>query len=88
MSESIEELKEQIKNCNKCKLCKSRNNIVLGAGDVNTKVMFIGEGPGADEDKEGLPFVGKAGKLMDFSFEPVQVGFECRLNHTKKNCLD
>ena len=73
MSKSIEELKGQIKNCNKCKLCNSRNNIVLGDGDINTKVMFIGEGPGADEDKEGLPFVGKAGKLMDFSFEGLGI---------------
>lgn len=73
MYNSIEELKESIKNCEKCKLCKTRTNIVLGTGDNNAKIMFIGEGPGADEDKEGLPFVGKAGKLMNFALEGIGI---------------
>lgn len=65
MFESFEELEKGIENCNKCKLCNNRNNIVIGCGNREAKVMFIGEGPGADEDAQGEPFVGKAGKLMN-----------------------
>ena len=65
MYETWEQLEEGIKDCKKCKLCQNRTNIVLGTGDRNANVMFIGEGPGADEDREGIPFVGKAGKLMN-----------------------
>ena len=65
MYETWEQLEEGISNCNKCKLCQNRTNIVLGVGNKEADVMFIGEGPGADEDREGIPFVGKAGKLMD-----------------------
>ncbi len=65
MYENWEQLDEAIKGCKRCKLCTDRTNIVLGAGDKNADIMFIGEGPGADEDREGLPFVGKAGKLMN-----------------------
>ena len=68
MFETIEELDETVKKCNKCKLCQNRKNTVLGFGNINTKIMFIGEGPGADEDIQGLPFVGKAGKLMNQAF--------------------
>ncbi len=65
MYETWEQLEEEIKDCKKCKLCQNRTNIVLGTGDRNADIMFIGEGPGADEDREGEPFVGKAGKLMN-----------------------
>jgi len=65
MYDNWEELEEAIKGCNKCKLCNNRNNIVIGCGNREAKVMFIGEGPGADEDAQGEPFVGKAGKLMN-----------------------
>lgn len=65
MYQNWEELEEACKNCNKCKLCNGRNNVVIGTGNKNAKIMFIGEGPGADEDAQGIPFVGKAGKLMD-----------------------
>ena len=65
MYENWEQLEEQIKYCKKCKLCQNRTNIVLGVGNKNADIMFIGEGPGADEDREGIPFVGKAGKLMN-----------------------
>ena len=68
MFETMEELKEAIKGCNKCKLCKNRKNIVFGDGNANADIMFIGEGPGADEDEQGVPFVGKAGKLMNQAF--------------------
>lgn len=65
MYETWEQLEEGIKGCKKCRLCQNRTSIVLGVGDKNADIMFVGEGPGADEDKEGIPFVGKAGKLMD-----------------------
>lgn len=68
MFETIEEVENEVKNCTKCKLCQSRTNTVFGVGNANADIMFIGEGPGADEDKEGEPFVGKAGKLMNQAF--------------------
>jgi DNA polymerase len=57
-------LKEDAMNCTKCPLAKTRKNVVFGDGNINADLMFIGEGPGADEDEQGLPFVGKAGKLL------------------------
>ena len=51
MFETWEELEESIKDCKKCKLCQTRQNIVFGVGNKNAKIMFIGEGPGADEDR-------------------------------------
>ena len=76
MINSFEELEEQIKDCSKCKLCNNRNNIVLGCGNRNAEIMFIGEGPGADEDIQGVPFVGKAGKLMNQAFKGIGINRE------------
>lgn len=76
MYDNWEQLEESIKNCKKCRLCQNRNNIVLGEGNKSTKLMFIGEGPGADEDIQGRPFVGKAGKLMNMAFETVGIDRE------------
>ena len=73
MYETWEELENSIKDCKKCKLCKTRQNIVFGTGNKNADLMFIGEGPGADEDAKGEPFVGRAGKLMDMAFEIVGI---------------
>lgn len=73
MYDSWEELENSIINCNKCKLCKARRNIVFGTGNKNADIMFIGEGPGADEDIQGEPFVGRAGKLMDMAFGVVGI---------------
>ena len=73
MYENMEEIEKSIINCQKCKLCKTRQNIVFGEGNVNAKIMFIGEGPGGDEDKQGRPFVGKAGQLMDKAFDIVGI---------------
>jgi uracil-DNA glycosylase family 4 len=61
---SLEELNKLICKCTKCDLHKGRNKFVFGSGNPNAKVMVIGEGPGAEEDKQGLPFVGRAGKLL------------------------
>jgi len=73
MYETWEELEESIKNCQKCKLCNGRNNIVFGVGNKNADIMFIGEGPGADEDRLGEPFVGKAGQLMNKAFAGIGI---------------
>ena len=73
MFKTWEELEESIKGCNKCKLCKTRQNIVFGTGNKQAKLMFIGEGPGADEDRLGEPFVGRAGKLMNLAFETLGI---------------
>ena len=61
----MKKITDEIKYCKKCELCKSRNNPVIGEGNLNTEIMFIGEAPGYNEDKQGIPFVGKAGKILD-----------------------
>ena len=71
MFNNWEDLEKSIKGCTKCKLCNGRNNIVFGVGNKNADIMFIGEGPGADEDRIGEPFVGRAGKLMNMAFKAV-----------------
>lgn len=73
MYNSFEELENSIVGCNKCKLCSNRNNIVFGCGNKNADLMLIGEGPGADEDIQGIPFVGKAGKLMNAAFDALGI---------------
>lgn len=73
MYNSFEELENSIVECNKCKLCSNRNNIVFGCGNKNADLMLIGEGPGADEDIQGIPFVGKAGKLMNAAFDALGI---------------
>ena len=76
MYDDWEKLENSIKDCSRCKLCKVRNKIVFGVGNKNADLMFIGEGPGADEDKIGEPFVGKAGKLMDTAFQALDINRE------------
>lgn len=73
MYDNWEELENSIINCKRCKLCNNRNNIVFGVGNKNADIMFIGEGPGADEDRLGEPFVGKAGQLMNKAFEGIGI---------------
>jgi DNA polymerase len=58
-------IREDIGDCTRCRLHKGRNKIVFGTGNVNAEIMFVGEGPGADEDEQGLPFVGRAGQLLN-----------------------
>ena len=71
MYNNLEQLEEDASKCQKCKLCTTRKNVVFGTGNKNADLMFIGEGPGADEDTQGIPFVGKAGKLMNMAFEAI-----------------
>ena len=60
-----EALQQAVAGCVKCRLCETRNKTVFGVGDPKAKWMFIGEGPGRNEDLQGIPFVGPAGKLLD-----------------------
>jgi len=60
----FEELREEVAHCEKCELCKTRTHTVFGEGDPTTDLVFVGEGPGADEDRTGRPFVGRAGALL------------------------
>ncbi|WFO76167.1 uracil-DNA glycosylase [Desulfurococcaceae archaeon MEX13E-LK6-19] len=68
-----EKLIEEIRQCRKCPLHKTRKNPVPGEGSIETKVMFVGEAPGAREDEEGRPFVGAAGKLLTELLESIGV---------------
>lgn len=58
-------IREEIGDCTRCALHKGRNKLVFADGDPNARLMFVGEGPGADEDAQGLPFVGRAGQLLN-----------------------
>ena len=71
MYDNWEQLENDARQCRKCKLCQTRSNVVFGVGNKEADLMFIGEGPGADEDMQGIPFVGKAGKLMNMAFEII-----------------
>lgn len=61
---TLEALQQKFSQCQQCPLGATRTNLVFGTGNPNSRLLFIGEGPGADEDEQGLPFVGKAGKLL------------------------
>ncbi len=61
----LEQLNEQIKNCRKCRLWQGAKNAVPGEGPLDAKVMLVGQNPGAEEDKTGRPFVGRAGKFLN-----------------------
>ncbi len=61
---SLEELRAEIGDCQRCRLCEKRNSIVFGVGNPNAEIVFVGEGPGYEEDKRGEPFVGRAGQLL------------------------
>ena len=61
---NFEELATLAATCTKCRLCETRNKVVFGVGDRSARLVFIGEGPGADEDAQGEPFVGRAGQLL------------------------
>lgn len=62
---SWNELKAKCESCTACRLCEKRHNVVFGVGNPQAKIMFIGEGPGEQEDLQGEPFVGRAGQLLD-----------------------
>jgi uracil-DNA glycosylase len=64
-NDSLERIRGTIGECTRCQLCRSRNHIVFGDGNPSAELAFVGEGPGHEEDLQGLPFVGRAGKLLD-----------------------
>lgn len=72
-SKTLSELEQRINNCTKCNLGHTRTKFVFGAGNPNAEIMFIGEAPGADEDLQGLPFVGRAGQLLTKLFKYVGI---------------
>lgn len=72
----LDKLRERCLNCEKCGLCSTRTNVVFGVGNPESKVMFIGEGPGEQEDLRGEPFVGRAGKLLDLMLDAVGMSRE------------
>lgn len=68
-----EKLKSECLNCRRCPLCETRNNVVFGVGPEDAEVLFIGEGPGEQEDLKGEPFVGRGGKLLDDMLELIDL---------------
>ncbi len=70
-AETLEEIRSDLGDCQRCKLAPTRKSIVFGQGDPHAKLVFVGEGPGADEDEQGLPFVGRAGKLLNRMIQAV-----------------
>ena len=69
--EDIKKLTLSVENCRKCNLCKTRKKPVFGEGSIDTDVLFVGEAPGYNEDLQGRPFVGKAGKILDELLESI-----------------
>ena len=65
MEKSLEALKQKALACTACQLCQGRHNVVFGVGQPDAEVMFIGEGPGENEDLQGEPFVGRGGQMLD-----------------------
>ena len=72
-SEKLNKLQKKIQLIKDCELKKNDTNLVFGNGNINSKIMIVGEGPGANEDAEGKPFVGRAGKLLDKMLAAIQL---------------
>jgi DNA polymerase len=62
--DTLDQIRLDIGDCKRCRLCEARNSIVFGVGNEKSPLVFVGEGPGADEDAQGIPFVGRAGQLL------------------------
>ncbi len=73
---SLDELKKICSECDKCSLCSTRTNCVFGVGNENADIMFVGEAPGEQEDLSGIPFVGRAGQLLDKFLYAVDISRE------------
>ncbi|MGH9449043.1 MAG: uracil-DNA glycosylase [Terriglobia bacterium] len=71
--ETLDEIRADLGDCQRCKLAKTRHSIVFGQGNPKAELVFIGEGPGADEDEQGLPFVGRAGQLLNKMLQLVKI---------------
>lgn len=70
---ALKDLYAECQNCTKCNLSSTRNNVVFGEGNLKSKIMFVGEGPGRDEDLQGRPFVGRAGQLLNKMLEAIDL---------------
>ena len=70
---NFDELKQQCLACQRCGLCETRTHVVFGQGVPDAEVLFVGEGPGANEDAQGLPFVGRSGQLLDHYLEAIDL---------------
>lgn len=68
---TMEELMAEVAGCSRCRLSQGRNKLVFGAGNPASGILFVGEGPGATEDMQGVPFVGRAGELLDRILEAI-----------------
>ena len=68
---ALQNVRDDLGDCQRCKLCHTRTNIVFGAGDAQARLVFVGEGPGHDEDMSGEPFVGRAGMLLTKMIEAM-----------------
>ena len=73
MSQKLEKVKQNVIKCTKCDLCKTRTNSVPGKGNFQSDVIFVGEAPGKNEDKNGEPFIGIAGKKLSIALEEAKV---------------
>ena len=69
----LQALQQECLACRRCGLCETRHSVVFGQGAAHAEVMLVGEGPGANEDEQGLPFVGKSGQLLDHYLEAVDL---------------
>jgi len=92
-NELLEIVKEELKDCRRCKLYKERNHIVFGEGNEDARLMLIGEAPGHEEDLQGRPFVGAAGHLLDNMLKAINLSrrevyianiIKCRPPHNRK----
>ena len=72
----LQTLQQECLACQRCSLCQTRTNVVFGQGVPNAEVLFVGEGPGASEDEQGLPFVGRSGQLLDHYLEAIDLSRE------------
>ena len=72
-AETLEDIHADLGDCRRCKLAQERNHIVFGDGNAKAKLVFIGEGPGAEEDRKGQPFVGAAGQLLTRIIEAIKL---------------
>ncbi|MCA2978393.1 MAG: uracil-DNA glycosylase [Myxococcaceae bacterium] len=68
----LDEIRRELGDCQRCKLCKGRSSIVFGSGNPRAELVFVGEGPGEEEDRQGVPFVGKAGQLLTKMIEAMK----------------
>jgi DNA polymerase len=72
-AQAMQAVRDELGDCRRCKLCDGRTNIVFGSGSVQTDLVFVGEGPGRDEDIQGFPFVGRAGQLLTKIIESIDL---------------